>query len=222
MNAPSPLTAEPVEDCPRCGKPPALCVCADITTIDNRVAVLILQHPQEQDRELGSARLAALSLTHATLKTGLSWPSLPKALGKQVDPKRWAILYLGSASAETLPRDREIVALDAKGVALPDRDQAKLLGDIQGIIVIDGSWSQAKTLWWRNAWVLKCRRVALNPKRKSLYGKLRREPRREGLATIEAIGLALSLIERRPEIATKLDGNFMRLLNRFHTKAAQT
>ena len=33
-----------------------LCVCDEIVPIDNRVAVLILQHPQEQDRELGTAQ----------------------------------------------------------------------------------------------------------------------------------------------------------------------
>src|SRR5579864_6485436 len=40
-------------DCPRCHKPMPLCVCDDIAPIDNRVSVLILQHPQEQDRALG-------------------------------------------------------------------------------------------------------------------------------------------------------------------------
>jgi len=60
-------------DCPRCLKPTALCVCADINPIGNRVALLILQHPQEQDRALGTARVTALSFKNATLKIGLSW-----------------------------------------------------------------------------------------------------------------------------------------------------
>jgi len=80
VNLDAPPAASAAE-CPRCGKSPALCVCAGIEPLDNRIALLILQHPQEQDRELGTARLTLLHLKRATLKTGLSWPSLQKALG---------------------------------------------------------------------------------------------------------------------------------------------
>src|SRR6202795_4190329 len=52
--------ADPNADCPHCRKPKALCVCEGIARIDNKVSLLILQHPQEQDRELGTARLTAL------------------------------------------------------------------------------------------------------------------------------------------------------------------
>ena len=77
--------------CARCGKPAALCVCRDIEPIDNRVSVLILQHPREQDRLLGTARLAAFHFRHALLKVGLSWPSLAKILGRPADSRRWAV-----------------------------------------------------------------------------------------------------------------------------------
>lgn len=211
-NIDGPAAAETVE-CPRCGKPLALCVCADIKPIDNRIALLILQHPQEQDRELGTARLTMLHLRNAVMRVGLSWSSLAKALGQPVDTKRWAVLYLGAATAATLPRDRELTLLDSKGAPLDAQERA--LKDIEGIIVLDGSWSQAKTLWWRNAWVLKCRRLALNPKQPSRYGKLRREPRREGLSTLEAAALALARLGEQPEIETGLSASFARLLNAY-------
>jgi DTW domain-containing protein len=151
--------------CPRCGKPLSLCVCADIAPIENRIEVVILQHPQEQDVALGTARLTALHLKRATFNIGLSWPSLAKLLGRQVDPRRWAVLYLGSARAAELAPGREVVLLDRKGAALPDQDAA--LAEIEGIVILDGSWSQAKALWWRNPWMLKCRRVVLGPRRAS-------------------------------------------------------
>ena len=50
--------------------------------------LLILQHPQEQDRALGTARLTALHFQNAVLKIGLSWPSLSKALGRPVPIRR--------------------------------------------------------------------------------------------------------------------------------------
>ena len=208
----------PGEDCARCGKPAALCICDAITPIENRIALLLLQHPQEQDRELGTARLTALHLKRATLRIGLSWPSLSKALGRPADPKHWAVLYLGSASRRDLPRDREVIAVDGKGGALSDQDRA--LGEIEGVVVLDGSWSQAKTLWWRNPWVLKCHRLVLNPKRRSLYGALRREPRRESLSTLEAAALTLSRLAAQPEIAAALDKTFSQLLERYRPRAS--
>jgi len=191
-----------------------LCVCDSVTPIENRVALLILQHPQEQDRGLGTARLAALHFKQAVVKIGLSWPSLSKALGWPVtNPSRWAILYLGSAKVADLDTDREIVAIDRKGAVEPD--QRGILGKIEGIVLLDGTWSQAKALWWRNPWMLKCRRVILRPRRPSRYGELRREPRRDGLSTIEAAGILLAGLERRPDIAQTLNGAFERMLARF-------
>ena len=144
-----------------------LCVCDGIVPIQNRVSLLILQHPQEQDRELGTARLTALHFANAVLKIGLSWPSLSKALGRPVaDPSRWAVLYLGSAKVADLETDREIVAINRKGEI--EDNQRAILKDIEGIVLLDGTWSQAKALWWRNAWMLKCQRVILAPASPSL------------------------------------------------------
>ncbi|HXE28101.1 MAG TPA: tRNA-uridine aminocarboxypropyltransferase [Stellaceae bacterium] len=219
INLDAPITGNDSE-CPRCGKPAALCICADIQPIDNRIALLILQHPQEQDRELGTARLTVLHLKRAVMKTGLSWPSLAKALGREVNPKRWAVLYLGAATAATLPKDRELTLLDSKGRPLPEQEDA--LSEIDGVIVLDGSWSQAKTLWWRNPWVLKCRRLALNPKQPSRYGKLRREPRREGLSTLEAAALTVARLGGQPEIESALGLSFARLLSAYRLISTRT
>ena len=104
--------ADPNADCPRCLKPQALCVCEGIAPIDNKVSLLILQHPQEQDRELGTARLTVLHFKDALLKIGLSWPSLTRILGRPADPQRWAILYLGSVKAAAVLPDRDIVVVN--------------------------------------------------------------------------------------------------------------
>jgi tRNA-uridine aminocarboxypropyltransferase len=201
-------------DCPRCLKPSPLCICDVITPIENRVSVLILQHPQEQDRALGTARLTALQLKNAVLKIGLSWPSLSKALGHTVsDPSRWAVLYLGSAKVSDLDTKSEIVAINRKGEV--EDNQRAILKGIEGIVLLDGTWSQAKALWWRNAWMLKCQRVILGPARPSRYGKLRREPRSDGLSTIEAAAMLLSGLEKRPEISATLHSSFERMLAKY-------
>jgi DTW domain-containing protein YfiP len=204
------MAAAAPDACPSCAKPLTLCVCQNITSFENRITLLVLQHPQEQDVELGTARLAALHFENATFKVGLSWGSLAKALGKPADPKRWAVLYLGSAKTTGM---EEVVALDRKGTPLADQTPA--FDGIDGIIVLDGSWSQAKALWWRNPWLLKCRRVALSPKQPSRYGKLRREARRDALSTIESVALLMGRLEHKPEITAALHSSFERLLTRY-------
>lgn len=235
MNEAAPQDAIP--DCPRCRKPLPLCVCDDVATIDNRVELVILQHPQEQDRTLGTAGLAAHLFRNAQVRIGLSWPSLSKLLGREADAARWGVLYLGSASAAELtgasapaaPAGKgrgydplaqtsaaapdDVMVLTRKGTLAPD--QASVLKHLQGVIVLDGTWSQAKALWWRNAWMLKCRRLILNPRMPSAYGKLRREPRRDALSTIEAAGLLLARIEHRDELRHAAASAFGKMLARF-------
>src|ERR1700692_4558318 len=210
---------EPTPACPRCQKPLPLCICDSITPIENRIAVLILQHPQEQDRALGTARLTALHFENAVLKIGLSWSSLSKALGRQVsDPSRWAVLYLGAAKVADLKPTSDIVAINRKGEA--EDNQRAILKDVEGIVLLDGTWSQAKALWWRNAWMLKCQRVILGPKHPSRYGRLRREPRRDGLSTIESAAMLLSALEKRPDIADTLNASFERMLAKYREAQA--
>ncbi|RXH41283.1 tRNA-uridine aminocarboxypropyltransferase [Bradyrhizobium zhanjiangense] len=212
--------AEPIPECPHCQKPMPLCICDSVTPIENRLSLLILQHPQEQDRALGTARLLAKHFADATVRVGLSWPSLSKALGRPVEnAARWAVLYLGSARAADLDAEGEIVALNRKGEIA--ENQRAILGKLEGVVLLDGTWSQAKALWWRNPWMLKCQRVILNPAYPSRYGRLRKEPRRDGLSTIEAAATILAGLERRPDIADTLHASFERLLTRYREVQAE-
>ena len=205
---------EVMPECPACRKPIPLCICDSIAPIENRISVLILQHPQEQDRALGTARLAALHFKDALVKVGLSWPSLSRALGRTVeDPQRWGVLYLGSAKVADLDTEDDVVAIDRKGQI--EVGQRAVLQGLEGIILLDGTWSQAKALWWRNTWMLKCQRIILGPARPSRYGVLRKEPRRDGLSTIEAAAMLLSRLEKRPDIAETLLGSFERMLAKY-------
>ncbi len=203
--------------CENCGKTLDLCVCSDITELATRLHVLILQHPQEPDKDLGSARLAHLCLPNSTLKVGLSWPNLKKALGRESSPTRWAVLYLGAGkkSADRPGPNKDSSALtlvNKQGVPLPN--QKELLAELEGIVILDGTWSQAKTLWWRNAWLLKLRRAILTPQKPSLYRELRKEPRKECLSTIESIAQSLSALGEDEKIEKGLTEVFKKLLDK--------
>ena len=176
--------------------------------IDNRLFVLILQHPREKKEPLATAALIRDALSRAALVVGLSWPNLTCALGSPADPRRWAVVYLGSARPAAFGPGREVIAVDRRGE--PAADQEALLRGLDGVVLLDGSWSEAKTLWWRNPWLLKLRRIVLNPSGPSRYGRLRREPRRAALSTIEAAALVLRYLDGGPEaeaaLLTALDG----------------
>jgi len=182
----------------------------DIEPIDNRLFVLILQHPQEKKEALATAAATAAALRRAALVVGLSWPNLSRASGRAADPKRWAVLYLGSARPAALGRQEEIIALDRRGE--PAADQKVMLRGLNGVVLLDGSWSEAKTLWWRNPWLLKLRRLVLNPPHPSRWAHIRREPRREALSTLEAAALLLKHLDGGPEIEAALLAALDRLI----------
>jgi len=173
--------------------------------VDNRVFVLVLQHPHERREPRATAAAAVATLRRARLVTGLSWPNLTSALGRRADPRRWGVLYLGSVRPRELAgagSDREIVVL-GRGVE-PIPDAGTILAGLEGIVLLDGTWSQAKTLWWRNPWLLKLHRLVLAPPRPARIGHLRREPRREALSTLEAIALTLRHLEPGPAASEAL------------------
>ena len=177
---------------------------------DNRLFVLVLQHPHERREPLATATALAAGLRRARLVTGLSWPNLDRALGRPADPRRWAVLYLGSARPKAFAEQREIFLVGRGGEPVLDREP--VLRGLDGVVLLDGTWSQAKTLWWRNPWLLKLHRLVLNPPRPARLGRLRREPRREALSTLEAAALVLRHLETTPEAADALVAALDRLI----------
>jgi DTW domain-containing protein YfiP len=175
-------------------------VCDRVTQYTTQRRVLILQHPQERDALLGSAQLLAASLPKAQIVVGLSWRNLAHALGEpEVDPKRWAVLFPDPESPGGQVTRRTLVLEP---------------GSLEGIIVLDGTWSKAKTLWWRNPWLNKLNRLTLKPGQPSIYGRLRAEPRRDFVSTLESVTAALTLCGEAPEIQSGLERVFRTLVQR--------
>jgi hypothetical protein len=164
----------------------------------NSLSVLILQHPQERYKVLNSAALTHAMLEKSLLKVGLSWRNLAHALGKEADPKQWGVLYL-KGSGDT-SRIMEIFNSKKRPLAA--------IPSLTGVVVIDGSWKQAKALWWRNPWLLRLNRILLNPPKASR----RPQMKKEGLSTIEAVALALECLGEDPAISLALVKNYEDLI----------
>ncbi len=209
------MSDEPVI-CPKCLKEDLLCVCDRVSPMETRHHVLILQHPQEPDKELGSARLTHLALKNSTLKIGLSWPNLSKALGRPAVHGNWGVLYLGGQPPKT--QGKSTGKPERLTILTKDRAMSASEAELEGIVALDGTWAQAKTLWWRNAWLLKLKRLVLQPSRPSMYGKLRKEPRRECLSTIESVAEALDGLGEDPSVGEALRGHFAELLRKFQAR----
>ena len=196
------------DKCEKCIKLHALCICPEIKSLETDLHVLILQHPQEPDEDLGSARLAHLSLKNSTLKIGLSWANLTKALGREAQPAKWTVLHLGSG-IKGVPTTSNLQFVSKQGAPI-DPPEA-----LEGIVVLDGTWSQSKALWWRNPWLLKLKRSILMPQEKSLYRELRKEPRQECLSTIESISETLDALGEPDETKAQLNAVFKSLLGKY-------
>jgi DTW domain-containing protein YfiP len=205
-------TDAPIDRCPDCGKPLSIHVCDRVEAVSTKLRVVILQHPQEDDELLGTAKLVTATLPNSEIRVGLSWASLDHALGiRNASKDRWAVLAAAKLPAE-LPdavKNQPVILVDRNG---RPRDLAR--PGLDGVIVLDGTWSQAKTLWWRNAWLLKLPRIVLTPREPSMYGRLRKEPRRDYVSTLEAVADVLPALGEPEEARNSLRRLLRTLLQR--------
>jgi len=187
------MTTNARPTCYRCHKPSALCICADTPRVANRTSIRILQHPRERFHPIGTVRFAELGLEDSVVL---------------VDH----------------PRDREsnqarlIAGKKKLGLLYPSKT-ARPLSDLRdderpdGLILLDGTWSQAKVLYRDNHWLHGLPHYAVTPPAPSLY-RLRAEPFEQAVSTIEAIVLALESLE--PELGrapAELLGAFVRMID---------
>lgn len=181
--------------CERCWQPPSNCFCSQIKTIRAPLRLIILQHPQESRNAKSTARVLVLSLPGTTYRVGLSWRSLTAALGESAVASEWGVLFLGT-QRNLDKRKNSMTVIDSK---------CRIL--IKGLVVLDGNWKQSKTLWWRNPWLTRLKRVVLSPEGPSQYGNYRREPRKACLSTIESVALCLKSVTQDERIEVVLLNN---------------
>jgi DTW domain-containing protein YfiP len=163
--------------CGRCRRPTSVCYCDALPRIETRTRVVILQHPRERDMPIGTARMASLCLPQAALHVGVRWADsapLARALG---DPARPPILLYPGPGARDILRD-------------PPAGPVTL-------VVVDGTWSQAKTVVRDNPLLQALPRYAFATPEPSQY-RIRKEPRAEYVSTIEALMHVLGVLEADP------------------------
>jgi len=124
---------------------------------------------------IGTARMAALCLPNSRTFVGVRFDGDADVRRELSDPSRpAALLYPGVGARD--------VFVD------PPRGPTTL-------VVVDGTWAQARSVVRRNPFLLALPRWAFAPPEPSRYGDVRREPRDDYVSTIEAIAHVLSAVE---------------------------
>ncbi|CAM9994508.1 unnamed protein product [Lampetra planeri] len=184
------LPAEPPDrraTCSRCGRPQKVCLCPFLPAhpLEVSTRLYIVQHPAEESRVLRTVPLLAACLSaHAcTVLVGRRFPEdrFPE-LAQVCRSPNTLVLYPGP---------------DASRVPTPSSVNGAV--PLFTLVLIDGTWRQAKDMFERNRLLHIPRRVELRESRDSQY-VIRSQPRGSCLSTLECAAFALAALERDPSI----------------------
>lgn len=176
--------------CRRCLRPASHCYCAHLTPIASRTRVVFLQHPREYRMPIGTARMTNLGLANSELHVAADLDLHPRVHELTERPHRTALLFPGPGAVEP--------------EAFPDGPPATL-------VVLDGTWIQARKMLARSERLQRLPRIGFTPPAPGAY-RIRREPAAHCLATVEAVVQVLGRLERDPERFTPLLGAFEQMI----------
>ncbi len=170
--------------CGRCALPLASCVCRWVTPTANLAQVLLLQHPKEARQAKGTARLLRLSLQHCDCRVGEVFDAA--VLGFAGSLQTWLLYPAAPDTATNAP-----TSATASPSPHPNPTHCRLL-------LLDGTWRQARHLLQVNPWLLALPRWPLLAPPPSRY-RIRQAQRPEQRSTLEAACLALAMLEAAPK-----------------------
>lgn len=177
--------------CNRCSRPLGVCWCSSLEChrVQTSCKVVILQHPHEEKRCLRTAPI---------LQAGLPKGAYVEAKGKRFSFSRFPYLE------EILSNDNSILmypgekAIGLEGLPPLSKEQPPY-----NIIIIDGTWQQAKSIYHNCRHLHSLRQVKLSGKYISEY-VIRTQPTEDALSTVETAAIALATLENNWSIYTKL------------------
>ena len=162
-----------VDPCPTCFLHKQRCICDSIPKLDLKTRVSLIIHAKELKRTTNTGRLALHALVNSAM-------------------------YVRGKTTERLDLSSLLVPEYESYVLFPS-DEAVDLEDIKPqkpiqLIVTDGNWRQASKLNTRHPELAHLPRVKIGAENMARF-HLRKEHFPEGMATLEAIALALRVIE---------------------------
>ncbi|XP_075457270.1 tRNA-uridine aminocarboxypropyltransferase 2 [Ascaphus truei] len=183
------LSALPVESggagrvlCARCSRPQKVCLCPFLPAHPLHVStcLYIVQHPAEESRVLRTVPLLAACLPQDKCKV---------LIGRRFGEDRYPELASVCRNPGTL-----ILYPGAEAENLEDVSLAAVQYPYS-LIIIDGTWSQAKDIFYKNNLFRLPRQVQLKTTISSQY-VIRTQPTNTCLSTLECAAIALSIMEK--------------------------
>ncbi|MEK7486404.1 MAG: tRNA-uridine aminocarboxypropyltransferase [Planctomycetota bacterium] len=159
------------------------CFCQFISSISTTVPFVLLQHWKEQYRSSNTGRLLPLTIPETPCFTTANWEQLD-AFGRCLESYQPYLLY-PSEQAVTLSQFQEIRKKSPRPVC---------------IVLLDGTWRQAKRLRQRLNTLSRLPCLRIDPVDPSVY-QLRKQAQSHHLSSIEAVihlMKALSCADPRP------------------------
>ncbi len=176
--------------CLRCRRPQTVCYCADLVPIPTHTRVVILRHPRERKVAIGTARMAHLALANSELLEGVDFSGHARLEALAAEPGTM-VLYPGEGA-------QDIAAMKAH----PPRT----------VIVVDGTWPQARKIIRTNPLLERLPRLAFTPQQPSNY-RIRREPALHCVSTVEAVVELLGQLEGQRERLQPMLTAFSRMVD---------
>ena len=168
--------------CLHCFRATELCLCSSFARFEIEPLIVLLVHPKEFLRTVGTARIVRCSLTNSKMIRG-NGPQLdcdPTFLSLIHDSSlRPMILYPGSDSLNLSTSD------DAELTSAIPNDGKRLC-----VFVIDGTWSLAKNMIRTSKLLSQLPKLSFDVKSASIY-EFRRQPKEFCLSTVEAVSLLI-------------------------------
>ncbi|MCR5731930.1 MAG: DTW domain-containing protein [Sphaerochaetaceae bacterium] len=157
--------------CYRCFKSKEACLCEYIKELDTGVKFIILIHPHEARlMRTGTGRLAHLSLKDSELIQGVNFTENERLNTLLSDPTYYPLLLYPGENAIT---------------AQSDNFKNKLEGRIPMVIILDGTWSEAKKMLKYSINLQSLPRLSFNRGYRSRF-IFKKEPTPDAISTIEA------------------------------------
>ena len=174
--------------CSQCGKSLKACICEWIQSLASNVELVILQHPTETNRPMGTARILRLSLENSYLFEGENFTQHSE-LNKLLDEQgcQHFVLYPGEVSVS-----REEVA------------KAFFRESKVRIILLDGTWKKAYKMWQLSENLQALPLVRLPENLQGNY-RIRKAPSDNSLSTVEAGYHILTLLQPEQDFPPLLD-----------------
>lgn len=161
--------------CRNCRKATSTCYCARIKPFTSAPEFVILIHPKENRKRVGTGRLTHLCIKNSILLEGVDFSRHPVVDAILADESRWPmVLYPGPGSVD--------VSADATAKLESLVPSSKKLV----LFVIDGSWFCAKKMLRVSRNLSKLPQLKFTPPNRSIY-QIRRQPKAICFSTLEAV-----------------------------------